>query len=262
MTIGARVTAGADTGVGAGGATAGTAAGADADASLSKAQLAHQWIRARITDGRFSPGYRLVLGQIAREIGVSTVPVREAIRLLEAEGLVTFERNIGAQVAMLDATEYTHTMQTLALVEGYATALSAPRLGPETLLRAREINTEMADCLHHFDPVRFTSLNREFHSALFEACTNAHIVDLVHRGWSRLGTLRESTFSFVPGRAHESVAEHTALLDLIEDGADPLQIELAAREHRLGTLNAFLAQQQPASSPAASPASSSPAAPA
>ncbi|HSP76306.1 MAG TPA: GntR family transcriptional regulator [Cryobacterium sp.] len=228
----------------AGATTAATAAGtAGADASLSKAQLAHQWIRARISDGSFSPGYSLVLGQIAREIGVSTVPVREAIRLLEAEGLVTFERNVGAQVAMLDATEYTHTMQTLALVEGYATALSAPRLDPETLRRARVINSEMADCLNHFDPARFTSLNRDFHSALFEACTNAHITDLVQRGWSRLGTLRESTFSFVPGRAHESVAEHTALLDLIEDGADPLQIELAAREHRLGTLNAFLAQQ-------------------
>ena len=238
--------------VSTGSTTGGSATGGDA--SLSKAQLAHQWIRARITDGSFSPGYRLVLGQIAREIGVSTVPVREAIRLLEAEGLVTFERNVGAQVAMLDATEYTHTMQTLALVEGYATALSAPRLDAETLLRARAINTEMAGCLHHFDPVRFTSLNREFHSALFEACSNAHILDLVQRGWSRLGTLRESTFSFVPGRAHESVAEHTALLDLIENGADPLQIELAARDHRLATLTAFLAQQHtPAPSSATSP---------
>ncbi|TFB60332.1 MULTISPECIES: GntR family transcriptional regulator [unclassified Cryobacterium] len=232
------------TGVATGSTTGVSTTGAEA--SLSKAQLAHRWIRARISDGSFSPGYRLVLGQIAREIGVSTVPVREAIRLLEAEGLVTFERNVGAQVAMLDVTEYTHTMQTLALVEGYATALSAPRLDPETLLRAREINAEMDECLHHFDPVRFTSLNREFHSALFEACSNAHILDLVQRGWSRLGTLRESTFSFVPGRAHESVAEHTALLDLIKDGADPLQIELAARDHRLGTLNAFLAQQHTA----------------
>ncbi|TFD19356.1 GntR family transcriptional regulator [Cryobacterium sp. TMT4-10] len=227
------------------------------DASLSKAQLAHQWIRERITDGSFSPGYRLVLGQIARELGVSTVPVREAIRLLEAEGLVTFERNIGAQVAMLDATEYVYTMQTLGLVEGYATALSAPLMDADTLERARLINAEMADCLDHFDPVSFTRLNRDFHSALFEACPNAHVLDLVHRGWSRLGTLRESTFSFVPGRAQESVAEHAALLDLIENGADPLQVELAARNHRLGTLDAFLARQHPAA--AASAAAPAPA---
>jgi len=215
-----------------------------ATVGLSKAQLAHQWIRSRISDGTFSPGYRLVLGQIARELDVSAVPVREAIRLLEAEGLVTFERNIGAQVAMLDATEYVHTMQTLSLVEGYATALAAPVLNADTLERARRINAEMADCLDHFDPASFTRLNLEFHSTLFEACPNPHLLDLVHRGWSRLSALRDSIFSFVPGRAHESVAEHTALLDLLENGGDPLQVELAARNHRLGTLDAFLARQK------------------
>jgi len=239
-------------------AKGGTTANDQDGASLSKAQLAHQWIRSRISDGTFSPGYRLVLGQIARELDVSAVPVREAIRLLEAEGLVTFERNIGAQVAMLDATEYVHTMQTLSLVEGYATALSAPALDADTLDRARRINAEMADCLDHFDPVSFTRLNLEFHSVLFEGCPNPHLLDLVHRGWSRLSALRDSIFSFVPGRAHESVAEHAALLDLIENGADPIQVELAARNHRLGTLEAFLARQKIVA-PVASPASASPA---
>ncbi|MEO6827580.1 MAG: FCD domain-containing protein, partial [Microbacteriaceae bacterium] len=92
-------------------------------------------------------------------------------------------------------------------------------------------------------PANFTRLNREFHTVLFERCPNPHILDLVHRGWARLGALRESTFSFVPGRAKESVAEHAQLIDLIADAADPLQIELAARNHRLATLDAFLAQQ-------------------
>ena len=210
----------------------------------SKAQRAYQFIKSRIADGSYSPGYRLVLGQIAAEIGVSAVPVREAIRLLEAERLVTFEHNVGAQVAMLDPTEYTVTMQTLSLVEGFATALSAPTIDAATLRRARQINEEMVECLHHFDPANFTRLNLEFHSALFEGCPNPHVLDLVHRGWNRLSTLRESTFSFVPGRARDSVAEHAALLDLIESEADQLQIELAARNHRLATLDAFLAHQR------------------
>jgi len=214
--------------------------------SLSKAQIAYQWIKARISDGGFSPGYRLVLGQLASRLGISQVPVREAIRLLEAEGLVTFERNVGAQVAMIDTTEYAQTMQTLALVEGFAIALSAPLTGVEALQRARVINAAMAECLLHFDPVRFTRLNREFHAVLYEACPNLHVLELVQRDWARLGSLRESTFSFVPGRAHASVAEHANLIELIEDGADALQVELAARNHRLRTLDAFLGQQQPA----------------
>ena len=101
----------------------------------------------------------------------------------------------------------------------------------------------MTALLSHFDPVRFTQLNLDFHSVLFERCPNAHLVDLVDRGWARLKLLRESTFSFVPGRAAGSVEEHEHLLHLIEHGADPLEIELAARAHRTTTMDAYLASR-------------------
>ncbi|MQA35370.1 FCD domain-containing protein [Modestobacter roseus] len=209
--------------------------------SPSKAQLSYEWIREQITSGRFTPGYRLVLAQIAGELGVSVVPVREAVRLLEAEGLVTFVKNVGAQVALVDEAEYINTMQTLALVEGYATALAAPLLSAETIAAAREVNDQMRACLEDFDPHRFTELNRAFHGLLFERCPNPHVQDLVGRGWSRLAALRDSIFGFVPGRPPASVAEHEEILTAIEAGADVLEIELAARRHRLATLQAFLA---------------------
>ena len=69
----------------------------------SKSQQAYRFIRERIDDGRYVPGYRLVLGQIAKELDVSVVPVREAIRRLEAEGLVTFERNVGGRTPTASA---------------------------------------------------------------------------------------------------------------------------------------------------------------
>ncbi|WP_432396624.1 GntR family transcriptional regulator [Pseudarthrobacter sp. L19] len=218
------------------------APGTASTGAASTSQLAYDAVKARIVDGSYSPGYRLVLGAIAKDLGVSVVPVREAIRRLEAEGLVTFERNIGATVAGIDPTEYLYTMQTLSIVEGAATALSAPLIGAADVARARAVNAEMRECLQHFDPVRFTRLNQDFHSVLFEHCPNPHILDLVHRGWNRLAALRSSTFRFVPGRASESVEEHEALLRLIEDAADPDEIEKAARRHRSATLDAYLAQ--------------------
>ncbi|MBU1586993.1 MAG: GntR family transcriptional regulator [Actinobacteria bacterium] len=221
------------------------------EVTLSKAQLSYDWIKERINDGTFVPGYRLVLGQIAKELDVSAVPVREAIRMLEAEGLVTFERNVGAQVALIKETEYLHTMQTLSVVEGVATSLSAPFITPADIARARAINAEMRECLEHFDPPRFTQLNLDFHSVLFENCPNPHILDLVHRGWNRMKVLRDSTFSFVPGRARESVDEHEALLRLIESGADDLEIEMTARSHRTATLDAFLAYKSHTKGPTA-----------
>lgn len=206
----------------------------------SKSQQAYAWIRQRIASHTFVPGYRLVLGSIADELGMSVVPVREAIRRLEAEGLVTFERNVGAHVSLVDDGEYAHTMQTLGLVEGAATALSSPLLDESALDRAAEINERMLRLLEHFDAHRFTQLNREFHSVLYEPCPNPHILDLVHRGWARLSGIRDTTFAFVPGRAHHSVEEHTQILELIRSGSDPLEIELAARNHRWRTMDAFL----------------------
>lgn len=225
----------------------------------SKSEQAYSWIRDRINDGRYVPGFRLVLGTIAKELGMSVVPVREAIRRLEAERLVTFERNIGAQVSLIHETEYQQTMETLALVEGAATALMAPTVTEEQLVRATAINDQMRKSLDHFDPTEFTRLNLEFHSVLFETCPNAHILDLVHRGWNRMKVLRNSSFSFVPGRAHESVEEHEQILSLLASRAPVLEIELAARDHRLKTLNAVLEHNhhltKPREEPDATPAS-------
>jgi len=217
-------------------------------AAGSKSEQAYAAVKAKIVDGTFSPGYRLVLAGLAKDLGFSVVPVREAIRRLEAEGLVKFERNVGATVAGIDPTEYLYTMQTLSIVEGAATALSAPLIGAADIARARAVNEEMRECLQHFDPVRFTKLNQDFHSVLFEHCPNPHILDLVHRGWNRLASLRSSTFRFVPGRAHDSVDEHEGILRLIETGASADDIEKNARRHRAATLEAYLAQA-PATSP-------------
>ncbi|UOQ56006.1 GntR family transcriptional regulator [Leucobacter allii] len=217
----------------------------------SKSERAYRLIRERIDSGQYVPGYRLVLAPIAAELGMSVVPVREAIRRLEAEQLVTFERNVGAQVALVQETEYLHTMQTLALVEGSATALAAPFVTAEQIARARDVNETMRRTLDDFDPQRFTALNLDFHSVLFETCPNPHILDLVHRGWNRMKLLRNSSFSFVPGRAQESVAEHERILQLVERGAPPLDVELAARAHRTATLDAVLAYAEEHKQPSA-----------
>jgi DNA-binding GntR family transcriptional regulator len=210
----------------------------------SKLTRAYRYLRDRIEDGRFAPGHRLVLAAIASELEISVVPVREAIRLLEAEGMVTFQRNIGAQVAMLDAAEYATTFETLTVVEAAAIANAAPHLTAADLARAREINERMRLGVNDFfDPQNFTALNAEFHKTLYEACPNEHLLDLVHRGWNRLGRLRDSVFSFVPERAPHSVDDHAHILGLIEHCAPALEIELAVRAHREATLSAFAEYQ-------------------
>jgi len=208
-------------------------------ATVGKSQLAYEHLRDGITRGGYGPGYRLVLDQLARELRMSVVPVREAIRRLEAEGMVTFERHVGARVAAIDPVDYQDTCQTLAIVEGAAVALAQPHLAAADLAEARAINDRLRQCLADFDPVRFTRLNEAFHRTLSDPCPNAQLKNLVAVGWRQLDQ-RRSTFGNAAARAHASVAEHDALLALLTAPASPADVEVAVREHRLASMRAYL----------------------
>ncbi|MCR2826193.1 GntR family transcriptional regulator [Microbacterium sp. zg.Y909] len=213
--------------------------------AVSKSQRAYQWIKERIAAQEFTPGYRLVLGTIAGELDMSVVPVREAIRQLEAEGLVTFERNVGAHVAMVDDSQYRYSMQALSVLEGTATALASRAITESDIREARAVNEQMVRRLSDFEPRAFTALNQRFHEILFAKCANPRMLELVQAEWARLGHLRDSTFTFVPGRAQESVREHEEILRLIETSAPLGEIEQAARRHRATTLDAYMIHEHP-----------------
>jgi DNA-binding GntR family transcriptional regulator len=206
-----------------------------APAQLSRVELAYTTIRERITSGAYGPGYRLVLDVLAKEIGSSPVPVREAVRRLEAEGYVEFQRHVGARVASFDEHEFVQAVEVVAVLEGYATAQAAPHLRRADIAKARKINDRMRAALTDLDPVRFSALNREFHFVIYDRCPNAHARTLLEAQWSRLDTIRRSVFAFVPGRARSSVAEHAEILDLIAIGAPADRVERLARAHKLHT---------------------------
>ncbi|MCX2970237.1 MULTISPECIES: GntR family transcriptional regulator [Streptomyces] len=223
----------------------GTRAKKAKDSNESKAELSYELLRSRILDGTYVPGYRLVVNQLAKEAGISTIPVREAVRRLQSDGLVEVVRNVGARVATFDATQVEHSLQVLARLEGYATAISAPHMGPKDLAASREINEGMFQALEAFDPAAFTALNRDFHFSLYRHCPDRHLGALLESEWARLDHMRRSTFTFVPGRARRSVEEHADLLRLIETGAEAREIERVACDHKIATAEALHGAQTP-----------------
>lgn len=205
----------------------------------SKSQHAYAWISEKIRTREFEPGHRLVLSALADELQVSVVPVREAIRQLEAEGMVTYERNVGAKVTMHNRNAYFETMEIVATLEAAATALSAPHLGAEDLAAARELNRQMQQLDIATEPEEFTRLNQQFHEVLFEKCPNSRLMKLLREQWEQLNYHRVSTFRYIPQRARESVAEHAQLVDLIEAGADADYLSRKALEHRMATARSY-----------------------
>lgn len=223
----------------------------------SKADIAYAWLWERIIEGVYGPGYRVVIDQLVRETGISSIPWREAIRRLEAEGWIEVVPQVGARITTFDSNAYAQTMQVLARLEGYATALALPNLTPDRVQAAFEVNQDMAKALADFDPVRFTRLNREFHVILSEHCGDAHLYSLITSEWSRLDVIRRASFALVPGRARASVAEHEALLNLISDSRNFDAVEAAARQHKLNSLQAVCVPEAAASQPGLRPAAGS-----
>jgi DNA-binding GntR family transcriptional regulator len=211
-------------------------------APQSKADHAYAVIRQQIIDGTSAPGDRLLIEHLARQINVSVVPVREAIRRLEAEGLVTFTRNVGATVTSIDLERYPETIEAVAVLEGVATGLAAPHITASDLKKARALNEDMRRSIGKLDPVTFTRTNAQFHSTLYERCPNRHLLNMVVKEWALLDTTRRSGFEFVPERAARSVEEHEALLRLIEERRPGEEVEAYARRHRMRTARRVLQQ--------------------
>ena len=207
--------------------------------TASKQELTYQVLRDRIVAGRYPPGHRLVIDALARELHVSPMPVREAIRRLEAEGWIVHHRHQGAQVAPVNGDAWIDAMTMLAVLEGYATALSAPHLGADDVRSLREINDDMGTAMERLDLEAVSDANRRFHTAIYARCPNRQLQEKLATTQERLDTLRGTIFTVVPSRGNVSRAEHELLLTLVERGCDPLEIELAAREHKLHTVAAY-----------------------
>lgn len=209
----------------------------------SKSTQVYEELRDGIVNGRYSPGYRLTLSTLAKEFGVSTVPVREAIRWLQAEGLVEYTHNVGAQVSQIDVSGYAESFATLAYLEGVATALAASAITPDDLERAHTINNEMRVLVEAltFDSAAYRRLNGEFHTLLCAPCPNSRVLTLLTAEAERVTLIRRSSFAFDPQRSSISVEQHAHLLELIESGADAQIIESYARQHKLASLERSLA---------------------
>ena len=104
------------------------------NASVAATEL----IRQAIVDGRLEPGRRLKEEELARELGISRTPVREALLMLQAEGLVDAAPNRGATVRSHAAEDLDDLYQLRALLEGYATRRAATRLSDEAIDGLRE----------------------------------------------------------------------------------------------------------------------------
>jgi len=206
----------------------------------NKTEYAFNVIRSRILDGEYGPGHRIVAGKLAKELSISAIPVREAIRQLEADGLIVYKPYCGAVVQVYQEEEYFKVMEVLAILEGYATAEACLHMEPGNIAVLEEILAESKFAMEDYDFDGYASLNRKFHATLISYCDNSHLQDLIEEEWGRLTQARKTVFPFVPQRIKTSNEEHKQLLEMIKNQASAREIEDFVRQHRMNTVKAIM----------------------
>lgn len=210
---------------------------------MNKQERTYTVLRDRIHSGAFAPRARLNIDGLARELGVSAIPVREALRRLEAEGWVKFQPNVGAIVAPVDATAWEQQMVAVAILEGAATADAAAHLRPADMTKIRKLAAEMEQVAADGDLGKFSRLNRRLHAAIIGRCANSYLLELLDQTNQRLDRVRDTMFSYLPARSKAATGEHVRLIELLE-GGDPAEIERYARWHKLQTVEAYRATHE------------------
>lgn len=168
-------------------------------------------LRDAILKGDFKPGQRLVQDELASLIGVSRMPVREAIKRLEAEGLVTIEPHRGAIVKSFDLQEIEEIYHLRCLLEKEAVKDSVQHITPAILDQLEKIVLQMEETE---DIETFVKLNIRFHHALISCCPWKRLTEMIESLWNGFP---QQTPHILPEQMEHSKEEHKAILQAVVD---------------------------------------------
>ena len=197
-------------------------------AKQTKAQLIHQAIADDIVHGRLTPGMALDETAIAAAFGVSRTPIREALRHLQAIGLVETRAPRGLVVAGLSEQQLDDMFSVMAEIEGLCARWSAIAMSAAERRQMLELMAESERLVSAGDRDAYAEFNVRFHEAIYRGAHNHFLAELAVTVRQRCAPFRRAQFETL-GRLAKSHAEHGAVVDAIQRG----DATLAATEMRL-----------------------------
>lgn len=172
-------------------------------------------LRMAIVTGRFRPGERLIERELCDMMGVSRTSLREALRELQADGLITLKPNKGMSVAVLTAETARSIYEVRQMLEGLAARLFARRATAEQMQALRASVEDLAVVYDNFSVERFITAKAHFYDVLLEGAGNQVAADLLRRIHTRASQLRVMSLSSAE-RAQKSIRELRAFCDALE----------------------------------------------
>jgi DNA-binding GntR family transcriptional regulator len=183
--------------------------------SVTKTEAAFRALRRAIEDGRYHPGEHLRVQRLVEDLQMSPTPIREALRLLQADGLVDYRAHYGIVVTTRTAEEFRDLFRLRALLEPLATELAVPRLGPEELAELERIHEQQETAFRDGSGSAMSETNADWHWAIYDASGSELLNEFIRRLWQAFPW---RTMWALPGRAEIWLTQHTALMEAIRAG--------------------------------------------
>jgi DNA-binding GntR family transcriptional regulator len=179
--------------------------------AFSKAGFAYRTLRRQILQGAYPPGHRLRLAQLAQELNLSEMPVREALRVLEKEGLVVIRLHRGAEVARLSYQHGLEVTEARMTLEQAAALAALPHQNAASLADMERRLAEMERAANR--PVKFAIKNRAFCTAMFARCPNGFMRQQIEAFWDQVWQASStSVFEVMRDRVRETIDENRAIM--------------------------------------------------
>ena len=200
-------------------------------------------IRDAIVRGDLPPGMQIRQGAAAEQLGLSVIPVREALKTLASEGIVVYQPQRGYTVAELSPGSVDGIFQVRELLEAQAEANATARVRPDDLAEMRAALAAQRAATEAHDAHAAITANRAFHFALLERCDNEWLLRFVRQLWDALEphralAYRRTAAADLRERAEGILAEHEGILVALESGDATRALQLLA-SHRGGGQDDF-----------------------
>jgi len=194
-------------------------------------------MRKAILDGYYKPGEWLRQERLAQELGVSQMPVREALKELAAEGLIEHVPYRGARVVPFSAEDVLDLYSHRAFLEGQAARFAAQNITPEELQTLKRFQMDMENNLAPEKVAGYRSINREFHKLIFTASRHEYLIRALNQLWTVFPSMLIANFSAtaaqpIPERDNRDTAEHNLIIEALEKH-DGSMAEKHLKEHIL-----------------------------
>jgi len=205
---------------------------------MNAAERAYAEVRSLIINGQLAPGFRLREEELAEQLGVSRTPVREALRRLNAEGLVEMRPNHGAQVGVWSPSEMEDVVELRALMQGHAARRAADRISPEDLERMNVLAHQMIELAGAGTPEgldEIAVLNRQFHGIVEEAAGSRSLQSLLSSLHS-VPLVRRTFRHYSKEALDRSLNGHVELVEALQS-RNGVWAEAVTRAHVLAAAN-------------------------